>query len=91
MWNTCMPMIEQNDVPQEKERRQLSPDKHELWHQLNVCQQASVSSLYSYGYELAFIRISSQGKTAVLILNGSPIVIDEEGTINPHPEIQIRQ
>ncbi|WDE03632.1 hypothetical protein SG34_019910 [Thalassomonas viridans] len=86
-----MPMIEQNDRPGEKERRHLSPSKHELWSQLNVSQQASVSSLYTYGYELAFIRVSSQGKIAVMILNGSPIVIDDEGTINPHPEIQIRQ
>ena len=91
MWNTCMPMIEQNEHAQEKERRQLSPSKHQLWSQLNVSQQASVSSLYSYGYELAFIRISPQGKIAVMLLNGSPIVIDDEGTINAHPEIQIRQ
>ncbi|WDE00804.1 hypothetical protein [Thalassomonas actiniarum] len=86
-----MPMIEENDHSQEKERRHLSPKKHQLWSQLNVSQQASVSSLYNYGYELAFIRISSEGKLAVMILNGSPIVIDDEGTINPHPEIQIRQ
>ncbi|WDE13555.1 hypothetical protein [Thalassomonas haliotis] len=86
-----MPMIEKNDVSGKKERRHVSPNKHELWSQLNVSQQASVSSLYTYGYELAFIRISSQGKLAVMILNGSPIVIDDEGSINAHPEIQIRQ
>jgi len=84
-------MTDQNEYTQEKERRHLSPNKHELWSQLNVSQQASVSSLYTYGYELAFIRISSREKIAVMLLNGNPIVIDGEGTINAHPEIQIRQ
>lgn len=83
-------MAEQNDVQGLKERRHITPDKHVLWAQLNVCQQASVSSLYNYGYDLSFIRISPLGKIAVMVLNASPIVIDEEGTINSHPEIEIR-
>ena len=91
IWKRPILMVNESDVPQAQERRQLTPDKHVLWNQLNVCQQASVSSLYSYGYELSFIRISSEGKIAVMILNGTPIVIDDEGSINPHPEIHIRQ
>ena len=74
----------------QEERRHSCPSKHALWKQLSVTQQASVSSMYSYGYELSFIRTENEVKYVVMLLNEAVIVIDEEGSIDTQPSIHIR-
>ncbi len=73
------------------ERRHAVPNKHILWSKLSMTQQAAVSSLDHYGYELSFIRDSNEGMEVVMLLNGIPATIDEEGNIDPKPEIDIRK
>ncbi len=73
------------------DRRHAVPNKHILWSQLNVTQQAAVSSLYNYGYELSFIRESDIGIEVVMLLNDTPATIDSEGNIDPQPNISIRK
>ncbi|WP_057830045.1 hypothetical protein [Colwellia sp. TT2012] len=73
------------------ERRHVCPSTHALWTQLSVAQQASVSSMYNYGYELSFIRTQDEITQVVMLLNEAVIAIDEEGTINTQVSIHIRK
>jgi len=72
------------------ERRHKCPSTHALWAQLSVAQQASVSSMHHYGYELSFIRGEGETKQVVMLLNEAAIIIDDEGTINTQANIKIR-
>ncbi len=74
-----------------EERRHTCPSKHALWAQLSVVQQASVSSMYNYGYALSFIRTENAEMNVVMTLNEAVIVINEEGDIDTHANIQIRK
>ena len=76
---------------EQTERRHAVPNKHILWSKLSVTQQAAVSSLDHYGYELSFIRESDGGMEVVMLLNNAPATIDEEGNIDPQPPIEIRK
>ncbi|QBG34675.1 hypothetical protein [Litorilituus sediminis] len=72
------------------ERRSACPSRNKLWSQLNVAQQAAVSSLSHYGYELSFIRDIDANQVVVLLLNGASVTIDLEGNINTNSQIPIR-
>ena len=73
------------------ERRHACPSTHALWSKLSDAQQASVSSMSNYGYELSFIRSENEEQQqVVMVLNEAVIVIDDEGTIDTHPNIHIR-
>lgn len=74
-----------------EERRHTCPSKHALWAQLSVVQQASVSSMYNYGYELSFIRAEGEEIYVVMTLNDAAVVINEEGDIDTQPHIHIRK
>ena len=61
------------------------------WTKLTLAQRFSAQSLTKYGYELRFTRFTTKGSTAVLVLkNGKPATISEDGDINTTPDIQIR-
>ena len=61
------------------------------WTKLTLAQRFSAQSLTKYGYELRFTRFTTKGSTAVLVLkNGTPATISEDGDINTTPDIQIR-
>lgn len=87
-----MPQNIDNQQPSkfQEDRRQSCPSAHSLWTQLSIAQQASVSSMHNYGYELSFIRSENQETNAVMILGDAIIMIDEEGSINTLPNIDIR-
>ena len=62
------------------------------WQKLTLAQRFSATSLTKYGYDLLFIRNSCSGSTAVMVLqNGTPATISEDGDINTTPDIYIRQ
>jgi len=62
------------------------------WKKLTLAQRFSATSLTKYGYELLFIRNSNSGSTAVMVLqNGTPATISDDGDINTTPDICIRQ
>ncbi len=78
------------------ERRDLSVagdvSANSDWLKLTLAQRFSATSLTKYGYELLFIRNSCGGSTAVMVLqNGTPATISEDGDINTTPDIHIRQ
>lgn len=61
------------------------------WQKLTLAQRFSALSLSKYGYKLRFIRFTSEGSTAVLLLkNGEPATISADGDINASPDIQLR-
>ena len=73
-----------------QERRCYSPDQSALWDRLSITQKFSAKSLTQFGYELAFIRHTSDGNMAVLLGNGNAATIDGDGDINTSPDITIR-
>ncbi len=75
---------------QEDERRHSTPNSHLLWSHLNTSQQAAVSSLSHFGYELTYIRLYPSGDIAILKLDEQVATVDEEGNIDPDPNIKIR-
>lgn len=72
------------------ERRTSQNNFDELWSNLTLAQKFSASSLTKYGYELAFIRGSSMGNLAVMLLNDSATTISCDGNINASPDIKVR-
>ena len=72
------------------ERRSTCPSRNKLWSQLNVAQQAAVSSLSHYGYELSFIRDMNSNQIVVLLLNSASVTVDPEGNIETNSQIPIR-
>lgn len=72
------------------ERRHYTPEQTSLWDKLSLAQKFAASSLTQFGYDLAFIRNSSQGSLAILLCDGNSATITSEGDINTSPEIVIR-
>ncbi|MCJ8319634.1 MAG: hypothetical protein MJK12_08365 [Colwellia sp.] len=72
------------------ERRHSTPQTNVLWAHLNTSQQAAVSSLSHFGYELSYIRIYDTEETVILTLGDQVATIDKEGNIDPSPEIKVR-
>lgn len=67
-------------------------EQNDDWKKLTLAQQFAAASLTKYGYELRFIRYSSKGSTAVLVLqNGTPASISEDGDVNTSPDLNLRQ
>jgi hypothetical protein len=66
------------------------PEQSIWWEQLSLAQKFSASSLGKFGYELNFIRHEEGHSLAVLHCNDSITVINEDGSINTHPKIDIR-
>ncbi len=73
-----------------EDRRHKCPSTHALWTQLSIAQQASVSSMHHYGYELSFIRTEENKTQVVMLFNETVVVIDDEGTIDTQANIKIR-
>ena len=72
------------------DRRVEPPHQSVWWQQLSLSQKFSANSLGQFGYELKFIRHDDEQSFAVLSCNGSITVINEDGSINTHPDITIR-
>jgi len=72
------------------DRRAESPEHSIWWEQLSLAQKFSAGSLGKFGYELKFIRHEEGYSLAVMYCNGCLTVINEDGSINTNPNIQIR-
>lgn len=72
------------------ERRQQSVAVESLWGKLSLAQKFAASSLAQFGYDLAYIRNSNTGNLAILLCNGNPATINDEGDIDTSPDIVIR-
>jgi len=72
------------------ERRQYTPEQASLWDKLSLAQKFAASSLNQFGYDLAFIRNSSNGRTAILLCNDKVATIADDGEIDTSPNITIR-
>ena len=73
-----------------EERRHLEAKIEKLLKELTVAQQCSLSKISSYGYTLSFVRTSPDGKLAVVQLEDGAMTVDDEGEIDHHPNIKIR-
>lgn len=72
-------------------RRRRSVESFEWWHHLNYAQKFSVSSLYKFGYEINFVRMIDHRSIVVMSLNVNVVTIDNDGLIDPQPDISIRR
>ena len=72
-------------------RRHRSVESYEWWNYLNYSQKFSVSSLYNFGYEINFVRITNHKSTVVMSFNDNIVIVDKDGLIDYHPGIQIRR
>jgi hypothetical protein len=72
------------------ERRTKQNDFNELWSNLTLAQKFSASSLAKYGYELSFIRCSSKGNVALMLLDDNATIIHFDGNIVTSPDIEVR-
>ncbi|PKG82558.1 hypothetical protein CXF85_13835 [Colwellia sp. 75C3] len=73
-----------------EERRKIEAKIEKLLRELTVAQQCSLSKISSYGYTLSFVRTTPDGKLAVVQLDDSAMTVDDEGEIDHHPNIKIR-
>lgn len=74
-----------------EERRKVEAKIKLLLKELSVAQQCSLSEISSFGYTLSFVRKTPEGKLAVVQLdNATAITIDEEGEIDHHSDIVLR-
>lgn len=85
-----MPIEIKHSTTTQEERRYSCPSKHAMWAQLSVTQQSAVSSMYNYGYNLAFIRTESEQQSVVMQLNEAVVLIDGDGNIDTQPNIDKR-
>jgi len=72
------------------ERRHFNPEKSALWDKLSLAQKFAASSLNQFGYDLAFVRSSNIGCTAVLLCNGESATISSDGDIDTSPALIVR-
>lgn len=72
------------------ERRHGQIEQENLWDRLTLAQKFSAGSLTKYGYDLAFIRNSASGSTAIMLLDDKSTTISDDGTIDTNPNIVIR-
>jgi len=72
------------------ERRQVQEKVTKLLKELSVAQQCSLSEVNRYGYTLAFVRQSENGKLAVVQLNEGILTINDDGEIDHQPDITLR-
>lgn len=72
------------------ERRVRQPKFNEHQTQLTPLQKVAVMDLYSYGYDLAFVREEQAEKLAVLILDGNIAIVHEDGEVESANNLAIR-
>lgn len=83
--------MEQNNFRDPLIERRSNPNNFdELWSNLTLAQKFSASSLAKYGYELAFIRCSSRGNVAIMLLDDNATAINCDGGIDTSPDIKVR-
>ena len=63
----------------------------QLMDSLTMAQKVALSELGRYGYNLAFIRSTEDGPLAIAMAEGKVMTIDDEGEIEPNPDIVIRK
>ena len=72
------------------ERRIKQPKFNEHESELSLDQKVAVMDLYSYGYDLAFVRKGSEENIAVLTLDGNVLVVHEDGEVDNASNIVLR-
>lgn len=87
-------MVQDNSDEQQQgsvERRSDKPvELLKLEADLTMAQKVALSEVGHYGYDLAFVRNTPMGKLAIVMVNGKVMTIDDEGEIEPNPQITIR-
>ncbi|WP_440873726.1 hypothetical protein [Thalassotalea sp. PLHSN55] len=73
-----------------QERRHYTPDQSALWDKLSITQKFSATSLNQFGYELAYVRTTNNGKLAIMLCNNNVATVDDDGEIDTAANIVIR-
>lgn len=88
-------MAKKDDQPQEVEDavsyQRINYSEDEWWERLTLAQKATVSMLQRFGYTLAFIRSLDNGRKAVVLCDGKPAVIYDDGEFDLEPDIVLRK
>lgn len=72
------------------ERRVKQPKFNEHQSRLTPFQKVAVMDLYSYGYDLAFVRKEQDESVAVLTLDGNIAIVHEDGEVESANDLPIR-
>jgi len=86
-----MSLLNVKSVLSKRHRRRRSVESYEWWNHLNYAQKFSVSSLYKFGYEISFVRMSDHKSIVIMSLNVNIATVDKDGLIDSHPSIQFRR
>ena len=72
------------------DRRRVNIEPSLWWERLTLAQKFATSSMTKFGYTLAFVRNTNNGKLAVMLCNGRVSTVSEDGEIETMPNIMIR-
>ncbi|NTS78576.1 hypothetical protein HR060_17165 [Catenovulum sp. SM1970] len=71
-------------------RRITRMNSDDWWDELNLTQKFAASSLFQYGYQLAFVRRTENGPLGVFTCDSKVVTIAPEGEIDLSPTISVR-
>ncbi|KMT63994.1 hypothetical protein [Catenovulum maritimum] len=74
----------------QKFERKINRDPNEWWDHLTMAQKFAANSLFQYGYHLAFIRDTDEGKLAVLMRGEQLAAISADGEVDTNPNVVLR-
>jgi len=72
------------------ERRVKQPKFNKHQSQLTSLQKVAVMDLFSYGYDLAFVRAEHTEKLALLMLDGNIAIVHEDGEVESANNLPVR-
>lgn len=83
--------MERDKIMSKEERREPGHSLSETIKMLNAVQSHTLGEYMRTGANLAFVRDTEQGPLAVCKTHEGLVTIDENGMIDRHPNIQIRE
>ncbi|RZQ55876.1 hypothetical protein CWI82_00740 [Pseudidiomarina tainanensis] len=75
---------------EEFERRRIALNQSEWWDRLSMDQKFGVYQLQKFGFDLAFIRNTEDGPTAVVRRGSEFATVNHEGDVDLSPDIVLR-
>lgn len=66
-------------------------ESYQWWDTLNYAQKFSVTSLFQFGYDIEFVRVSNQDSIVVMSLDGVSVTVNHEGVIDTQPKLNTRR
>mgnify|MGYP001029109522 CR=1 FL=1 len=91
--NKTTPLLTPNGQDQQirEKRAAQALDLRQVLANLSMAQKVALSEVGHYGYDLAFVRATDNGPLAVVMADDKIMTIDNDGEIEPNPNIPIRE